>query len=167
MRRVGDLPSTGTRRLPARLVEALDVKRGNLMRRIHQLRTQSQTNPRQGAALPAALEQFEAATRARQLLYEGSSSSVRSTTDDAELCDAAWRVADEDARDRRLIIGATQFVPTPGLLYPRPGPLRLILRRRWARRHLPAASRRLSGMDSTVSTGQEAGGGSAVGGRQR
>jgi hypothetical protein len=105
-----------------RAVEALDVKRGNLERQLQELHTQSQTDSRQTAALPTALAQREAATRARQPLHERFIEAVRSATGDAELCDAAWRVADEDARDRRLIIDATQFVLAPGLLDPVPDP---------------------------------------------
>jgi hypothetical protein len=102
--------------------ETLDAQRGNLIRRIHELHAQAQTDPRQASALPTALEHKQAADMNRRQLHARFVESVNTITCQAELCDAAWREGNEAHRDRRLALEPTDFALAPDLIEPVPDP---------------------------------------------
>lgn len=103
-------------------IEKVDSQRGALIRRIHELHAQSQTDPRQASALPTMLERKQAVDAARRQLHERFIGSINAITCQAELCDVAWRAGNERARDRRIVLEPTSFVLAADLLAEVPDP---------------------------------------------
>jgi hypothetical protein len=88
-------------------LEALDSRRANIKRRLHEVHAQSSADPRQAAAVPIMLEKDRELAMERVTVCDRFRQTVEAITHRAHECDAIWRSANERDRDRRMSIEPT------------------------------------------------------------
>jgi hypothetical protein len=103
-------------------LDALDSRRGNIKRRLHEIHAQAASDPRQASALPITMEKDLDLTRQRTTLHNQFIQVIDVITQRAWECDAAWRLENERQRDRRLSIEATELNLPPDILDLPPDP---------------------------------------------
>lgn len=90
-------------------LDALNKRRTNAKRHLHELYEQRTSDPRQAAALPMLMEKDRELADERATLCEQFLQVVETITQRAHECDAIWRAENERHRDRRLAIEPTDF----------------------------------------------------------
>jgi len=100
-------------------LNALNKRRTNARRNLHEVHTQAASDPRQAAALPMLMEKDRELADERLLACDLFVQVVETITQRAHECDATWRAENERHRDRRLTIEPTEFkVPDDVLAIP-------------------------------------------------
>lgn len=100
-------------------LDALNKRRTNAKRHLHEVHAQGATDPRQATALPMLMEKERQLADERSLICDQFLQVVETITHRAEECDAIWRAENEQHRDRRLSIEPTAFtVPADVLAIP-------------------------------------------------
>lgn len=91
-------------------VAALNKRRMNVKRHLHEVNAQAGADVRQAAAV--ALMQAKDLTLAgeRALICDQFLQSVETITQRAQECDSTWRAENEHNRDRRIVITPTELV---------------------------------------------------------
>jgi hypothetical protein len=97
-------------------LDALDGRRANVKRRLHEVHAQASSDPRQAAALPIMMERDRALTIERATLCERYRQTVETLTQRALECDATWRSANERNRDRRILVEPTDLSIPAGIV---------------------------------------------------
>lgn len=100
-------------------LDALNTKRTNAKRHLHEVLTQAASDPRQAAALPMLMEKERELADERALVCEQFLQVVETITQRAHERDATWRAENERYRDRRVSITPTDLtVPVDILTIP-------------------------------------------------
>lgn len=100
-------------------LDALNKRRTNAKRHLHEVHAQAASDPRQAAALPLLMEKDRQLADERSLICDQFHQVVETITHRAQECDATWRAENERHRDRRLSIEPTDFtVPADILVIP-------------------------------------------------
>lgn len=100
-------------------LDALNKRRTNAKRHLHEVHAQAASDPRQATALPMLMEKDRQLADERLLICDQFHQVVETITHHAQGCDATWRAEDERHRDRRLSIEPTDFtVPVEILAIP-------------------------------------------------
>jgi hypothetical protein len=100
-------------------LDALNKRRTNMKRHLHEVHAQSASDSRQAAALPMLMEKVRELADERVLVCEQFLQVVETITQRANECDATWRAENQRHRDRRLAIEPTEFtVPADILVIP-------------------------------------------------
>lgn len=91
-------------------IAALNKRRMNVKRHLHEVNAQARVDARQAAAV--AMLQAKDLTLAdeRVLICDQFLQSVETITQRAHDCDAAWRAENEHNRDRRIVLTPTELV---------------------------------------------------------
>jgi hypothetical protein len=103
-------------------LDALNKRRTNAKRRLHDVHAQAASDPRQAAALPMLMEKDRQLADERFLICDQFRQVVETITHRAQECDATWRAANEQHRDRRLSIEPTDFTVPADILAIPPDP---------------------------------------------
>jgi hypothetical protein len=103
-------------------LDALNKRRTNAKRHLHEVQTQASSDPRQAAALPMLMEKDRQLADERSLICDQFHQVVEKITHRAQECDAAWRAENERHRDRRLSIEPTGFTVPADILAIPPDP---------------------------------------------
>lgn len=90
-------------------LDALNKRRINIKRHLHEVHAQAASDPRQAAALPMLMEKERELADERVLVCEQFLQVVETVTMRASECDAAWRAENERHRDRRLSVAPTEL----------------------------------------------------------
>lgn len=90
-------------------LDALNKRRTNINRHLHEVHAQAVSDPRQAAALPMLMERDRALAGERILVCDRFLQLVETITQRAYECDAIWRAENERHRDRRLTIEPTEL----------------------------------------------------------
>lgn len=103
-------------------LDALNKRRTNSRRNLHDVNAQATSDPRQAAALAPLMEKDQALAIKRAQLCEQYLQAVETVTQRAHECDAVWIAANEQHRDRRLSIAPTGLSVPADLLTIPPDP---------------------------------------------
>ena len=103
-------------------LDALNKRRVNAKRHLHEVHAQAASDPRQAAALPMLMEKDRELAGERSLLCDQFHQVVEAITHRALECDAIWRAENERHRDRRLSIEPTDFTVPADILAIPPDP---------------------------------------------
>lgn len=103
-------------------LDALNKRRVNAKRHLHEIHAQAASDPRQAAVLPMLLEKDRQLADERSILCDQFHQVVESITHRAQECDATWRAENQRHRDRRLSIEPTDFTVPADILAIPPDP---------------------------------------------
>lgn len=103
-------------------LDALNKRRTNAKRHLHEVHVQAASDPRQATALPMLIEKDRQLADERSLICEQFHQVVETITHRAQECDATWRAENERHRDRRLSIEPTDLTVPADILAIPPDP---------------------------------------------